>query len=158
MGIPYIDPEYGKIIVKGPAFENDAGKNYTYTKGQKHFYDTPERIFLHKKITPVSHVIDNAVKKIHPNLTKAEITAITQEFIGIFQTLKGFRKIFYVDGYNETMLSLYAKKIRDAQRAIKYDFWDYLVKIKGEPAYEQLSKEVKFSSQILDNLELYKTE
>ncbi|HGO5853355.1 TPA: hypothetical protein ACK3JH_000191 [Mannheimia haemolytica] len=66
IGDTFIDPEYGKITVKSPAFENDNGTNYTYTKGQKQFYDTPERIFLHKKITPVSHLIDNAVKKSIP--------------------------------------------------------------------------------------------
>ncbi|HGO5853356.1 TPA: hypothetical protein ACK3JH_000192 [Mannheimia haemolytica] len=53
------------------------------------------------------------------------------------------------------MLSLYAKKIRDAQRAIKYDFWDYLMKIEDKPEFEKLIQEINFSSEIIRNLKLY---
>ena len=157
IGDTFIDPEYGKITVKGPAFENDNGKNRDIVDGKLVATDTPESIYMDKN-GKVGLRIEKTIKKIHPNLTKTEITAITNEFIEIFQTIKGFRKTFDIDGYNKRMLGMYAYKIRDAQRAIKYDFWDYFMKIKGTPEFEQLKKEINFSSQIIDNLELYKEE
>lgn len=154
IGDTFIDPEYGKITVKGPAFENDNGQNRDIVDGKLVANDTPQSIYVAKNGN-VSRRIDKVVKKIHPNLTKSEITAITQEFIGIFQTLKGFRKTFYIDGYNETMLGMYPFLIRDAQRAFTYDFLDYYLKIEGTPEFEQLKKEINFSTQILKNLKLY---
>lgn len=80
---------------------------------------------------------------------------MTKVFIEGLQELKPMRKTIYLDGYNPYMLFQYGAKIKNIQRAVKYQFWDYLMKIKGTPEFKQLREEINFSSQILDNLKLY---
>ncbi|QLB40548.1 hypothetical protein [Mannheimia pernigra] len=159
IGDTFIDPEFGKITVKGPAFPDDGKTKYEIVNGERKAILTPQQLFV-RKASSAKIKIELALEKFlkQENKSESEIVKMTKTFIEGFQTLKPMRKTIYLDGYNPYMLLQYEAKIKNIQRAVKYQFWDYLIKIKGSPEFENLKKEVKFSSQILDNLKLYEQE
>lgn len=156
IGDAFIAPEFGKITVKGPAFPDDGKTKYEIVNGERKAILTPQWKFT-MKASGAKVKIEFALEKFLKQETKSEsdIVEMTKLFIGGLQELKPMRKTIYLDGYNPEMLFQYDATIKNIQRAIKYQFWDYLIKIKGSPEFENLKKEVKFSSQILDNLKLY---
>ncbi|WHP47031.1 hypothetical protein QMO40_10480 [Mannheimia bovis] len=156
IGDTFIDPEFGKITVKGPAFPDDGKTKYEIVNGERKAILTPQWKFVRKvsgKYTSIEIALEKFLKQ--ETKSESEIVKMTKLFIEGLQELKPMRKTIYLDGYNPYMLLQYDAKIKNIQRAIKYQFWDYLIKIKGTPEFENLKKEVKFSSQILDNLKLY---
>ncbi|MEG9475816.1 hypothetical protein [Mannheimia indoligenes] len=159
IGDTFIDPEFGKITVKGPAFPDDGKTKYEIVNGERKAILTPQWKFV-RKASGADTNVELALNKFLKQETKSEsdIIEMTKLFIEGLQELKPMRKTIYLDGYNPYMLFQYDAKIKNIQRAIKYQFWDYLIKIKGSPEFENLKKEVKFSSQILDNLKLYEQE
>lgn len=156
IGDTFTDPEFGKITVKGPSFENlELTKLYKRVNGKAVLKDHPQNN-MGQKASRASAIISNLTQKLSPNMSKQDIIEVTKITIDGFRELNKLRKVIYLDGYNEYMLMNYPARIREAQVFVKRDFWDYLIKIKGTPEFENLKKEVKLSSQILDNLELYK--
>lgn len=153
IGDTFTDPEFGKITVKGPSFPNEDIAVFDKDGIKK----TKQRI-MSETTSKISVRFERIVDRLHPNMTEKEIIAETKEFIDNFKALKPLRKSFYIDGYNPKMLMLYTASIENGQRAVKYKFWDYFVKIKDKPEYNQLMEEIKFSSQTLRNLKLYEEE
>lgn len=156
IGDTFIDPEFGKITVKAPAFPDDGKTKYEIVNGERKAILTPQWNFT-MKASDAKVKIELALKKFlkQENKSESDIVKMTQVFIEGFQTLKPMRKTIYLDGYNPEMLFQYDATIKNIQRAFKYQFLDYFIKIKGTPEFEQLKKEINFSSQILDNLKLY---
>ncbi|MEG9532146.1 hypothetical protein [Mannheimia indoligenes] len=156
IGDAFIDPEFGKITVKGPAFPDDGKTKYEIVNGERKAILTPQWKFV-KKASGADTNVELALNKFLKQETKSEseIVKMTKVFIEGLQELKPMRKTIYLDGYNPYMLFQYDAKIKNIQRAFKYQFWDYFKKIKGTPEFEQLKQEINFSSQILDNLKLY---
>lgn len=156
VGDTFNDPEFGKVTVTAPAFPDERGLISYWDKktGKKQFKETTQYLFT-MKAARHSNKFEDTVEKLHPNLTRKEIVALTQEFIDTFQSLKTLRKEIYLQDHNNVMVKQYIASIKNGQRAVKYKFWDYLIKIKGTPEFENLKKEINFSSQTLDNLKLY---
>lgn len=153
IGDTFIDPEFGKITVKAPAFPDE--ETVTFANGK--IRQTKQRILV-EKTSDVSVNFKRIVDRLHSNMTEKEIIAETKVFIDNFKALKPLRKSFYIDGYNSTMLMFYTSTIEDGQRAVKYQFWDYLEKIKGTPEFELIREEYNFATQTLRNLKLYEQE
>lgn len=156
IGDTFIDPEFGKITVKAPAFPDDGKTKYEIVNGERKAILTPQWKFVDKN----NEVYFNLEKRLNKflkqeNKSESDIIKMTKVFIESLQTLKPMRKTIYLDGYNPEMLFQYGAKIKNIQRAVKYQFWDYFIKIKGTPKYNQLMEEIKFSSQIIRNLRLY---
>ncbi|QTM00141.1 hypothetical protein [Mannheimia sp. ZY171111] len=156
IGDTFIDPEFGKITVKAPAFPNDGKTKYEIVNGERKAILTTQWKFV-RKASGADTNVEIALNKFLKQETKSEsdIIKMTKVFIEGLQELKPMRKTIYLDGYNPYMLFQYGAKIKNIQRAVKYQFWDYLMKIKGTPEFKQLREEINFSSQILDNLKLY---
>lgn len=156
IGDTFIDPEFGKITVKAPAFPDDGKTKYEIVNGERKAILTPQWKFV-RKASGADTTVEIALNKFlkQENKTENDIVKMTKVFIEGFQTLKPMRKTIYLDGYNPYMLFQYDAKIKNIQRAVKYQFWDYFVKIKDKPEYNQLMEEIKFSSQIIRNLRLY---
>ncbi|QLB40623.1 hypothetical protein [Mannheimia pernigra] len=156
IGDTFIDPEFGKITVKGPAFPDDGKTKYEIVNGERKAILTPQWKFV-KKASGADTTVELALNKFLKQETKSEseIVKMTKVFIEGLQELKPMRKTIYLDGYNPYMLFQYDAKIKNIQRAFKYQFWDYLLKIEGTPEFDQLRNEINFSTQILKNLKLY---
>lgn len=156
IGDTFIDPEFGKITVKGPAFPDDGKTQYEIVNGERKAILTPQWKFVRNvsgKYTSVEIALEKFLKQ--ENKTESDIVKMTQVFIEGLQTLKPMRKTIYLDGYNPYMLFQYDAKIKNIQRAVKYQFWDYLEKIKDKPEFELIREEYNFATQILRNLKLY---
>lgn len=156
IGDTFTDPEFGKITVKGPAFPDDGKTKYEIVNGERKAILTTQWKFARKASgadTNVELALNKFLKQ--ENKTENDIVKMTKVFIEGLQELKPMRKTIYLEGYNPYMLFQYGAKIKNIQRAFKYQFLDYFIKIKGTPEFEQLKKEINFSSQILDTLKLY---
>lgn len=156
IGDTFIDPEFGEITVKAPAFPDDGKTKYEIVNGERKAILTPQWKFVRKVSgadTNVELILNKFLKQ--ENKTENDIVKMTKVFIEGLQELKPMRKTIYLDGYNPYMLLQYDANIKNIQRAFKYQFLDYFIKIKGTPEFEQLKKEINFSSQILDTLKLY---
>lgn len=156
VGDTFNDPEFGKVTVTAPAFPDEDGLVTYWDKktGKERFKETTQYLF-EMKASRHNIKFEDTVEKLHPNLTHKEIVALTQEFIDTFQSLKTLRKEIYLQDHNNIMVKRYIASIKNGQRAFKYKFWDYFKQIKGTPEFEKLKEEIKFSSQTLDNLNLY---
>lgn len=156
IGDTFTDPELGKITVKAPAFPNDGKTKYEIVNGERKAILTPQWKFV-KKATGADTTVELALKKFlkQENKSESDIIKMTKTFIESFQTLKPMRKTIYLDGYNPEMVFQYDATIKNIQRAVKNQFWDYLMKIEGTPEFNQLRDEINFSSQIIRNLKLY---
>lgn len=159
IGDTFIDPEFGKITVKGPAFPDDGKTKYEIVNGERKAILTPQWKFV-RKASGADTNVELALNKFLKQETKSEseIVKMTKVFIEGLQELKPMRKTIYLDGYNPYMLFQYDAKIKNIQRAIKYQFWDYLEKIKGTPEFELIREEYNFATQTLRNLKLYEQE
>ncbi|MEG9530093.1 hypothetical protein [Mannheimia indoligenes] len=156
IGDTFTDPEFGKITVKGPSFENlELTKLYKRVNGKDVLKDHPQNN-MGQKASRASATISNLTQKLSPNMSEQDIIEVTKITIDGFRELNKLRKVIYLDGYNEYMLMNYPDRIMEAQVFFKRDFWDYLLKIEGTPEFEELRKEINFSTQILKNLKLYK--
>ncbi|MEG9481542.1 hypothetical protein V6W59_04525 [Mannheimia sp. HC-2023] len=155
IGDTFIDPEFGKITVKGPSFENlELTKLYKRVNGKDVLKDHPQNN-MGQKASRASATISNLTKKLNPNMSEQDIIEVTKITIDGFRELNQLRKVIYLDGYNEYMLMNYPDRIMEAQVFFKRDFLDYFMKIKGTTEFEELKKEINFSTQILKNLKLY---
>lgn len=156
IGDTFIDPEFGKITVKGPAFPNDGKTQYEIVNSERKAIKTPEWNFVMKSARTYT-LIEIALNKFlkQENKSESDIIKMTKIFIENLQTLKPMRKTIYLDGYNPEMLFQYDAQIKNIQRAFKYQFLDYFLKIEGKPEFDQLRNEINFSTQILKNLKLY---
>lgn len=155
IGDTFIDPELGKITVKGPSFENDKdGMVFDLVNGKHVVRQTPE-YKLKNKTANTNITFETLVRNLPTNMSEKDIVKVTQGFIQQFKILKELRKEIYINGYNPMMLLQYTASIKNGQRAVKYKFWDYFIKIKDKPEYNQLMEEIKFSSQTIRNLRLY---
>ncbi|WP_025236492.1 hypothetical protein [Mannheimia sp. USDA-ARS-USMARC-1261] len=156
IGDTFTDPEFGKITVKAPAFPNDGKTKYEMVNGERKAILTPQWKFT-MKASGAKVKIEFALEKFLKQETKSEsdIVEMTKVFIGGLQELKPMRKTIYLDGYNPEMLFQYDATIKNIQRAFKYQFLDYFIKIEGTPEFDQLRNEINFSTQILKNLKLY---
>ncbi|MFA9487285.1 MULTISPECIES: hypothetical protein [unclassified Mannheimia] len=156
IGDTFTDPEFGKITVKAPAFPDDGKTKYEIVNGERKAILTPQWKFV-RKVTSADTTVELALKKFlkQENKSESDIVKMTKIFIEGFQTLKPMRKTIYLDGYNPEMVFQYDGNIKNIQRAVKYQFWDYLMKIEGTPEFNQLRDEINFSSQIIRNLKLY---
>ena len=156
VGDTFNDPEFGKVTVTAPAFPDEDGLVTYWDKktGKKTFKETTQYLFA---MEAAGHNIrfEKIVEKLHSNLTHKEIVALTQEFIDTFQSLKTLRKEIYLQDHNNVMVERYIASIKNGQRAVKYKFWDYLIKIEGTPEFNNIRDEINFSSQTLKNLKLY---
>lgn len=156
IGDTFIDPEFGKITVKGPSFENlELTKLYKRVNGKDVLKDHPQNN-MGQKASRASATISNLTQKLNPNMSEQDIIEVTKITIDGFRELNKLRKVIYLDGYNEYMLMNYPARIREAQVFVKRDFWDYLIKIENKPEFNQLKNEINLSSQIIRNLKLYK--
>ncbi|HGO5853387.1 TPA: hypothetical protein ACK3JH_000223 [Mannheimia haemolytica] len=155
IGDTFIDPEFGKITVKGPSFENlELTKLYKRVNGKAVLKDHPQNN-MGQKASRASAIISNLTQKLSPNMSEQDIIEVTKITIDGFRELNQLRKVIYLDGYNEYMLMSYPDRIMEAQVFFKRDFLDYFMKIKGTTEFEELKKEINFSTQILKNLKLY---
>lgn len=156
IGDTFIDPEFGKITVKAPAFPDDGKTKYEIVNGERKAIKTPAWNFVMKSTRAYNNT-DMALKKFlkQENKSESDIIKMTKAFIESLQTLKPMRKTIYLDGYNPEMLFHYDGNIKNIQRAFKYQFLDYFMKIKGKPEFDKLTEEINFSTQILKNLKLY---
>ncbi|MEG9490117.1 hypothetical protein [Mannheimia indoligenes] len=156
IGDTFIDPEFGKITVKAPAFPDDGKTKYEIVNGERKAILTPQWKFT-MKAASTDRKVEFALEKFLKQEAKSEsdIIEMTKVFIESLQTLKPMRKTIYLDGYNPYMLLQYDGNIKNIQRAVKNQFWDYLMKIEGTPEFNQLRDEINFSSQIIRNLRLY---
>ncbi|QNS16126.1 hypothetical protein [Mannheimia bovis] len=132
IGDTFIDPEFGKITVKGPAFPNDGKTQYEIVNSERKAIKTPEWNFVMKSARTYT-LIEIALNKFlkQENKSESDIIKMTKIFIENLQTLKPMRKTIYLDGYNPEMLFQYDSQIKNIQRAFKYQFLDYFLKIEG---------------------------
>ncbi|QLB41173.1 hypothetical protein [Mannheimia pernigra] len=155
IGDTFTDPELGKITVKAPNVKLlEIPQLIKQVNGKQVFIDHPQTHMM-QKTQKVNATLSIKLKQLNSTSSQKEIVETTKVFIKGFQELKTLRKAVYLEDYNKYILWAYKQGIKDAQRAFKYQFWDYFKKIKGTPEFEQLKQEINFSSQILDNLKLY---
>lgn len=158
IGDTFIDPELGKITVKGPSFENDKdGMVFDLVNGKHVVRQTPE-YKLKTKASNATTTFETLVRNLPTNMSEKDIIKVTQGFIQQFKILKELRKEIYINGYNEQMLFQYTASIKNGLRELEYKFVSYLIKIKGTPEYKQLIEEIRFAMQTLEHLKLYEQE
>lgn len=121
----------------------------------KHIVRQTPEYKLKDKTSDSNIKFESLVRNLSSNMSEKDIIKVTQGFIQQFKILKELRKEIYINGYNEQMLFQYTASIKNGQRAFKYKFLDYFMKIKGTPEFDKLKEEINFSTQILKNLKLY---
>lgn len=153
-GDTFIDPEFGKITVKGPSFENDFGDYATQiVNGKEVIVQTTEYKFK-SKIEALRNKFQDIGSRLHSNMSEQDIIKEVKELTKQYQELNSLRKVFYIDGYNQKMLFFY-KITLQSQHSKTLEYWDYLIKVKDKPEYKQFLEKVRFSLKVYENIKLY---